>query len=241
MIKIIIINNKREEINLQDNKLYEMVKNKLYVGLIIKNYKLMCQLLNEKEKNGKGRNYQFKKWQQYFEWEKQGYKFVITEIYEEPILKPIKLSANRKEFKQFKVSLENEQKTGVYSITLNNDIYIGSTTNSFRMRFKQHRGKENQKQLLHTYNMINNGGTFQIIWIAEEGTEEAIIRQKEKEYIQYYKTLGDWNIINFKYMSNKIKLVSKYKYIKVGKKDYNTAIQLLQENGIHIKLNKEDN
>jgi len=70
---------------LQDN-LYKMVKNNLYVGLVIKNYKLMCQLLNEKEKNGKGRNYQFKKWQQYFEWEKQGYKFVIIAIHEEPIL-----------------------------------------------------------------------------------------------------------------------------------------------------------
>jgi len=73
---------------LQNNKLFELVKNNLYVGLVIKNYRFMCLLLNQEEKKG-GRNkkLQFEQWQQYFNWEKQGQKFIITEIYEEPIIK----------------------------------------------------------------------------------------------------------------------------------------------------------
>ena len=71
------------------DKLFELVKNNLYVGLIVKNYKLMCHLLQQEQKiSGQGKNYQFDQWKQYFNWEKQGNKFIITEIYEEPILKP---------------------------------------------------------------------------------------------------------------------------------------------------------
>ena len=68
--------------------LHEIVKKNLHIGKIIKNYKFMCLLLNQEEKKG-GRNkkLQFEQWQQYFNWEKQGQKFVITEIYEEPIIK----------------------------------------------------------------------------------------------------------------------------------------------------------
>ena len=68
--------------------LQEIVKKNLNIGKIIKNYKYMCLLLNQEEKKG-GRNkkLQFEQWQQYFNWEKQGQKFVITEIYEEPIIK----------------------------------------------------------------------------------------------------------------------------------------------------------
>jgi len=55
---------------LQD-KLFELVKNNLYVGLIVKNYKLMCHLLQQEQKiSGQGKNYQFDQWKQYFNWEK---------------------------------------------------------------------------------------------------------------------------------------------------------------------------
>jgi len=221
---------------LQD-KFYEMVKDKLIPGLVVKNYKEMCELLDEEIKGGgRTKSFQFDRWQRYFDYEKDGQKFIITKIYDIPIPEPQKLY-NRKDYEQFRISIEDEHKTGVYSIILNNNIYIGSTIKSFRERFKKHTYKDNP---LPTYNMIHKGGIFEIIWIAEEGTDKLTIRQKEKEYIQYYKTLGNWNIINFRYMSNKIKLVSKYKYIKVGKKDYNIAIKLLQKNNIHIKLNKEE-
>ena len=69
------------------DKLYEMVKNNLYVGLIIKNYKLMCHLLNEQEKTGKSKILQQENWKRYFDWERKGYKYTITVIHDEPIPK----------------------------------------------------------------------------------------------------------------------------------------------------------
>ena len=223
------------------DKLYQLVKERLTLGQVIKNYKDLCSILNQGIKTGRSKILQLKDISRYVKLKKDKQQFTVVEIYKEPLPKidGRENGNNRKEYKQFKISIENENKAGVYSIILNNDIYIGSTANSFRERFKEHTYKSNP--LKHTYDMIHNGGIFEVIWIAEEGMDELTIRQKEKEYIQYYKTLADWNVINFKYISNKIKIVSKYKYIKVGKKDYNIAIKLLQENNIHIKLNKEEN
>ena len=48
----------------------------------------MCILLKQEEKQG-GRNkkLQFEIWKQYFNWIKQGHKYIITEIYDNPIIK----------------------------------------------------------------------------------------------------------------------------------------------------------
>ena len=70
-----------------DSKLYEIVKNNLHIGISIKNYKEMCKLLEDEEKNGKGRNYQFINWKRFFDWEKKGQKFIVTIIYDIPLPK----------------------------------------------------------------------------------------------------------------------------------------------------------
>ena len=71
---------------MQDN-LYELVKNNLYVGLVVKNYKLMCHLLQQEQKTSNSKKAQHKEWQRYFDYEKQGQKYIITEIYNEPLIK----------------------------------------------------------------------------------------------------------------------------------------------------------
>ena len=58
---------------------------KLEVGMVVKNYKAMCELLGCKATSSKGRSFQFKKWKRYFDFEKQGHKFIITKIYEQPL------------------------------------------------------------------------------------------------------------------------------------------------------------
>ena len=45
----------------------------------------MCKLLEEKEKNGASKRSQLKKWERFFYWVKDGHKFIIKEIYEEPL------------------------------------------------------------------------------------------------------------------------------------------------------------
>lgn len=59
----------------------------LYESLVISNYKEMCYLLGEDVKGGKGKTYQLNKWERYFAYEQQGHKFIIREIYSEPLPK----------------------------------------------------------------------------------------------------------------------------------------------------------
>lgn len=50
------------------------------VGDEIKNYKEMCKLLDEKERKANSKKSQMKRWEEHFEWENQGHKFVITNV-----------------------------------------------------------------------------------------------------------------------------------------------------------------
>lgn len=56
----------------------------LTVGMEVKNYKKMCEILGEDTKGGDSKKYQILNWQRYFAFEKKGQRFVITEIYDEP-------------------------------------------------------------------------------------------------------------------------------------------------------------
>lgn len=65
----------------------DVVKEKLSVGTKIKNYKVMCSILNQEEKKGKSRTLQMLDWERYFKWHKEGQKFIIDEVFEVPIEK----------------------------------------------------------------------------------------------------------------------------------------------------------
>lgn len=56
-------------------------------GMIVKNYPEMCSLLGESVSTGKSKNLQLKNWERYFKSHKQGHKFIIDEIYDEPLEK----------------------------------------------------------------------------------------------------------------------------------------------------------
>ena len=60
---------------------------KLIIGMTIKNYKELCVLLDEEIKTGKAKQLQLKNWKRYFDWEKDGQKFIITDIYDTPLPK----------------------------------------------------------------------------------------------------------------------------------------------------------
>jgi hypothetical protein len=56
------------------------IKN-LEVGQIIKNYKQICELLNEDIKTGKSKQLQLKDWERYFSFHKEGQKIIIDEVF----------------------------------------------------------------------------------------------------------------------------------------------------------------
>lgn len=54
-------------------------------NMIVKNYKEMCAILGEKVTDGNSRKKQLKDWSRYFDYEKQGHKFIIKEVYATPL------------------------------------------------------------------------------------------------------------------------------------------------------------
>lgn len=60
---------------------------KIKKGAIFKNYKDMCQIINESIKTGEAKQNQLEDWQRYFEYEKNGRKFKINKVYTKPKLK----------------------------------------------------------------------------------------------------------------------------------------------------------
>lgn len=61
----------------------------LKVGMVFKNYKELCRFCEDDVKTGNAKIYQLENYKRYFDWEKQGNKFVITEIKEVPTEKKL--------------------------------------------------------------------------------------------------------------------------------------------------------
>ena len=70
-----------------DSKLYQLIKNNLYVTQVIKNYKILCELLEQEVKQGKSKILQLKEISRYINLEKEKQKFIVIEIYTEPLPK----------------------------------------------------------------------------------------------------------------------------------------------------------
>lgn len=65
-------------------------------GEVFRNYSELCAVLDEPQKTGKSKQLQLLDWQRYFTYEKQGHKFIITEIFEEPKEKVTRYTSNNR-------------------------------------------------------------------------------------------------------------------------------------------------
>lgn len=72
---------------LPQNSLGGIDISKLEIGMTVKNYKMLCELLGQEVKSGKSKKYQLEDFARYFEWEKSGQKFIISDIYDTPLTK----------------------------------------------------------------------------------------------------------------------------------------------------------
>lgn len=164
--------------------------------------------------------------------EKNKTKYKITEIYDE-IIDDNKRKSHFSELTN--ISKEDEHKSGIYKIQLDNDIYIGQT-NDFKRRFYQHYYGQNIRYKgfgADTEKLLKNGGSFEVLEF-EDNAEQRLL--KENYLVQYYNQNG-YNILNTeKLLSNKNSRQKrnkpKTKCIKVLSKNYNEAIQLLKDKGL---------
>lgn len=62
----------------------ELYTSKLNTNQTFKNYKALCECLNEPVKNGCAKKAQLKEWERFFSFEKNGQKITITEIFDTP-------------------------------------------------------------------------------------------------------------------------------------------------------------
>lgn len=72
-------------------------------AMVVKNYPTLCEILGEKPSTGTSKMAQIKRWRRYFDWEQKGQKYVILDVYEEPL--PKELSDNATYAKFFELIL----------------------------------------------------------------------------------------------------------------------------------------
>lgn len=79
-------------------------------GQVIKNYKELCEVLGEKPKVGKSKQLQLKKFDRYFEYTREGNKYIITKIYDKKKKKEDNRGGNNK------VYVEDFERLMIYNL-----------------------------------------------------------------------------------------------------------------------------
>lgn len=203
---------------------------KLHAGMIIKNYKELCAILEIKIKSGNSKMIQLKELSRFVQYHKEGFKIIIDKIYNVPKEKINNTNHYMAKYNNLLISENDYNKIGVYCIIQDNSIYIGSTIVGFRQRFQEH-NKRNDN-VLPTYDMLHNNGYFKLLWIAENNETEPEIREKENKYINKYKNDDNWIVVNNRDAWSFTQPKPKYKRIKILKSNYEKAMQLLKDNNL---------
>ena len=207
-----------------------------------KNWKEICEVMGWKTTRGNYKNARLKELNSICKNHKEGQKIVIDEIYtkRKEIIDNRGKNENshhnkRFNFENFKIDKKDENNIGVYRI-INYDtkeVYIGSTVKGFRIRFMQH-NCNNRKKMKHTYNLLHNGGVFEILESMNDCSEKDI-RLREQYYIDKYNKDNNYILINNRNeIGNKLKNKKHFAKIKIEDKYLDLATKLLNENGIEI-------
>ena len=140
----------------------------------------------------------------------------------------------------FKVEEQYKYSSGIYKIQLENEVYIGQTSN-FWNRFYSHYRIISKKAPYQSV-LIRFGGTFEILEI-EKDREQRLI--KEREYVEKY-ILDGYEVINSTKVlyngTNKAIKMTKLEEPKMGitfnKSDLDKITKILSENNIDFKPHK---
>ena len=221
---------------------------KIIQGQTFKNWKAVCDFMGWSNIGGSTKKKYLKQLEAICKYHKSGNSFIIDEVYEIP--KEIvdnrgkhknKGHSTVQYFPNYLVPKEHSKSIGVYSIILDNKIYIGSTMTGFRRRFLEHIRKQNP---LPTREMLENGAVFKILQVCN-GMDEPTVRELENRWIQEYKNNNEYVVVNindawsyFSKESREKEPKKKYKKlkIKVNENDYEKLLMLIEENGIDVKI-----
>ncbi|MGL6174874.1 MAG: hypothetical protein ACRC1P_09755 [Cellulosilyticaceae bacterium] len=221
--------------------------------------KMIRQLELDPKKSGKSKIIQLKEIARYINWENTGKVFrgkvtneiVITEIYDIPIEKVDKRkmsnselglgNGSHKSFPQYITDRKLDHGIGVYTISVGNDIYVGSTITGFRERFIRHTHGKQQ----NTKKLLDRDAYFKEIWVSDV-EDEYIVRSIEQIYIDYFRSNKSWNLVNTreeaycmkeKIINNKPK-EKEYQSIKILKSQFNIIMDMISSSDMDIVVIK---
>lgn len=166
----------------------------IYVGMEIKNYKEFCKLLDEPIKSGKSKICQINRWKQSIDFERNatvGFKILKVGSVEDFHSRDYIFSAG---IECFSLSYREAHKAGVYIIHNDTNAYIGSTRD-FRERFLSHYRNPTKHQN-NSYNILHNNGVFEVLWVAKDKDDLQELVNKEQYYLDYYKDINKYHIVN---------------------------------------------
>lgn len=185
----------------------------------IKNYKEFCKLLEEPVCGGRSKVFQMKHWESVIDFQrnnKVGYKINNIRNMEDYIPHlPRKFVVGTE---CFKVPYNDAHKAGVYIIHNNDNAYIGSSKD-LHNRFREHYSNLGNKYK-KTCAILHNNGVFEALWIGEDNVTSQELVDKEQYYLDYYKNIGIYNIVNTKNQCHTLhnkKVVLSTNYTKLDK------------------------
>lgn len=140
---------------------------------------------------------------------------------------------------RFCISYEDKNKSGVYKIQLNNEVYIGQT-NNFLNRFNRHRRGNGGKEF--TKILLENNAKFEALEKEDDRKQRLI---KEAKYTKDYINMG-YNVLNTievlytneKRHNGQIKYKEVRRTISLNDSNLNKVLELLKENNIEFRLHK---
>lgn len=120
---------------------------KLQAGMVVKNYETMCKLISDKviSTRGNSKAAQFKRWKQYFDWEQDGQKFIIMEVYDRPLPEMVRKNSIYANFMQLSLmKFLKDQPNGHYNFFTNKILRTVGMTN--RDYYKLRSGTEDYEE-----------------------------------------------------------------------------------------------
>lgn len=216
----------------------------IYEGLVVKSYRQLCELLEIEITGGNSKKAQLKELERFVKYHKEGNKFIVDEVYSEPLEKIDRRAMTNKlrsgtsnhrwkDYENLNIPIELMNNYGIYKITLKDDIYIGSTIVGFRRRFQQHY-QGHEELMKHTYKLLQQGGVFEILYDMTGVEDEDLVRMVEDEFIKDFLLNPNWNVINKKSSAKSYKKTYKKKKrsIRIDEDKLYDAIQLLAKHGL---------
>lgn len=226
---------------------FDFNKDELWEGRVFKNYTNLCRCLGLKIYKIGSCAYeaQVKRLNSVCRWRKDldengkklSNRIFIEKVYDEPlpiVSKRAETPSRKIDYPGYGVPEEHDRSIGIYRIVYENEVYIGSTAQSFRYRFYGH--IYSGKPLVPTL-MIEKGGVYELVEVMNGCSKEEILA-REDYYIDLYEQDERFVLVNQRNASPQPPQ-PKYKRLMVLEDDYERALSLLEEHGIQLKPNSE--